>query len=792
LEPFIEFICSINNNIININHYEKITFGNVTTAANYDDIYPIEFNDFEGEKYFGRYCSKNEAKCNEILEYDYGINSLNKNNPKIYEYSICLISNENYNLKKNFEIEFNEEIIGNCLTQDIYNLDNTKNNISQYKVNCSINEEQLKKFPLLKHFNPFSFSFYNNVFKNLNILTNDLLNISEIDLSLQINVNKVKDYCILNESYALIVLLCNVSSPKNELEKILYDKISINNFHLESLLNNKLDNLLENGMNIIFIDYNLNEGDELGFRELELFCLIESDFTKISNIVVKNEFIYKTFYNNFTIIWRNKTLVENIVFNGNYDIYVREEKDYDRSYHYYYCYYDYDDYYYNDLLVNFYIYSIYKLNWWNLGDIKFNIKINNNKSEAHKLSCNGHLDRSNFYYYLYYFNCELISDNEFNSDINLILNFGDSIAFEESNDKIRDINNKELRIHGLNNLSSKHLYDKYINFSLDSHLFCNDEGFVFNLSYDSYYDHYDEYMTRYMINNFLDPTTNETINGTCKFNNFNVKSYDQKLTCIINSPLIDINSIYFNNSYLHKENNSLPIIKITHDSIHFSKPIFCARNLVFNISKIKEADCVDNTYQFKLIGTLSKEIKNMNKIFIRDIIGNDLKIYCNNLTFYENTNSINYYSFNCYVVNDTSNKDFLNITLLNRPLFSDIITIKYSDEYRNIPLILKYKCNNGNNIKYRFRELYNEFNTTINSIIDLFGKSPDIDYKIFSFKILLEMNGYEKSKLSDLYDKYFEDYLTLLIKRTFRSFILLFKRKIYFQNNDIRMLWYSL
>ena len=201
--------------------------------------------------------------------------------------------------------------------------------------------------------------------------------------------------------------------------------------------------------------------------------------------------------------------------------------------------------------------------------------------------------------------------------------------------------------------------------------------------------------------------------------------------------------------------------------------------MVFTINKIKEADCVDNTYQFKLIGTLSKEVKKKNKIFIRDIIGNDLKIYCNNLSFYEKENNINYYSFNCYVVNDTSNEDYLNITLLDEPLFSDIITIKFSNEYKNIPLIFKYKCNNGNDIKYRFRELYNEFKTTINSINDLFNSSQDIDYNIFSFKILLEMDGYEKSKLSDLYDKYFENYLTLPIRSPYGiSFCYLNEKKI--------------
>ena len=756
LEPYVEFICTINNNQININTYEKITFGNITTKANYDEIYPIEFDDFEGEKYFGRYCSKNKTKCNEILEKDYGINPMNKNNPKTYKYSLCLISNENYDLKKDFEIEFNEEVIGNCFTQDIYNLDNIKNNISQYKVNCSINEKQLNKFPLLKHFNPFNFTFYNNVFKDLNILTNDLLNISEIDLDLQINVTEVKDYCILNESYALIILIFNISSPKNEIEKIIYDDIDINHFHLETILNQKFDNILKNDMNIIFVDYNLNDSNQNGLRELELICLVEGNFTKLSNIEVKNEFIYKTFYNNFIITWRNKTLVENIVFNGSYGIYFSEDSYYRK----------YNNYYYNSLSFEFYIYSIYNFSFYNENEEKsdsilFNIKINNIKSEDSELVCDyTYLYKNRDIFYVYIIYCHSLLDDEYRN--NLVLNIGDSITFEESKYKIKNTNNKELKIYGLNKLSYNYLYYNYINFSSISELFCNDEGFMFKLEYLMYYFSNNEDMTKYIVNNFIDPTTYEIINGTCRFNNNN--TYYQELSCLIKSPLIDINSIDFNNTYLDKVNNSLPDIKIFQDSIDFQNSIFCAKNLVFTINKIKEADCIDNTYQFKLIGTLSKEIKKMNKIFIKDIIGNDLKIYCNNLSFYEKTNNINYYSFNCYVVNDTSTEDYLNITLLNRPLFSDIITIKYSNEYENVPLILKYKCNNGNIIKYRFRELYNEFNTTINSINDLFNTTPDIDYNIFSFKILLEMDGYANIKLSDLYDKYFENYLTLPIR----------------------------
>ena len=99
----------------------------------------------------------------------------------------------------------------------------------------------------------------------------------------------------------------------------------------------------------------------------------------------------------------------------------------------------------------------------------------------------------------------------------------------------------------MNKLSYKHLYDNSIGFNLLSNLFCNEEGFTFKLEYYMYSYSYNENMTKYMINNFIDPTTYETINGTCEFNiNFNI--YYKELSCIIKSPLIDINKIYFNNT----------------------------------------------------------------------------------------------------------------------------------------------------------------------------------------------------------------------------------------------------
>jgi hypothetical protein len=240
-------------------------------------------------------------------------------------------------------------------------------------------------------------------------------------------------------------------------------------------------------MNITFVDYNLNSSDENDYRELELICLIEGNFTQMSNIVVKNEFIYKTFYNNITIIWKNKTLVENILFNGNYGIYFGEDSYY-RKYNNYY--------YYNSLSFELYIYSIYNFSFYNENEEKsdsiiFNIKINNLKSENSKLVCeNPYIYKNRDIFYVYHTNCHLKSNDEYINK--LILNISDSITFEESNYKIKNSNNKELKINGLNKLSFKYLYDNSINISSNSELFCKDEGFTFKLDYSLHYLSYNQ------------------------------------------------------------------------------------------------------------------------------------------------------------------------------------------------------------------------------------------------------------------------------------------------------------
>ena len=115
LEPYIEFNCQINDNTIIITNYKTITFGKVLTNTYYNIDQPIEIEDFEGKKEFGSYCLLNEIKCSQIIENDYNYNSINIDNPKVYKYSFCLISDKSSELnKKNFQVLFNNNTIGNC------------------------------------------------------------------------------------------------------------------------------------------------------------------------------------------------------------------------------------------------------------------------------------------------------------------------------------------------------------------------------------------------------------------------------------------------------------------------------------------------------------------------------------------------------------------------------------------------------------------------------------------------------------------------------------------------------
>ena len=63
--------------------------------------------------------------------------------------------------------------------KDIYILDN--NNITQTQIEFNINEEIINKFPLFKNIIPTKFSFYNNVFNDINIFTQKLIDNPFVD-----------------------------------------------------------------------------------------------------------------------------------------------------------------------------------------------------------------------------------------------------------------------------------------------------------------------------------------------------------------------------------------------------------------------------------------------------------------------------------------------------------------------------------------------------------------------------------------------------------------------------------
>ena len=136
------------------------------------------------------------------------------------------------------------------------------------------------------------------------------------------------------------------------------------------------------------------------------------------------------------------------------------------------------------------------------------------------------------------------------------------------------------------------------------------------------------------------------------------------------------------------------------------------------------------------------------------------KYIFNNLSSYDT----NYYSFNCYVINDIS-KQFLNISFSEKPPKSDIISIEYSPEFKDKNIVLNYKCNNGNIFNSRFIDFYNKFNSTLKLIYPYFDYLiNEIDLNIFSFKILTKIDKYSNNSIYEYINKYAGSYLLLPIQ----------------------------
>ena len=753
LEPYIEFNCEINGS--KIIDYNNIFFGNVTTESYIENMEPIKFGGFEGIKNFGKYCSDKGSKCTQLIEKDYGINSMNKNNPKVYEYSFCLTSDDNSIFNKdNYNILFNNNSIVNC---SIKNTDIVRDNSTESKVKCLLDNEILDEYPLLKNFNPINFTFYNDIFKNINEFAKYFQDIIEIDSNSIIKVNKVEYYHCLDNNSILLKLKGNFTMSNRYNSYIEYYfggfKYMLYPFFMDYVFNSILS---DNSMNITIFDYDNNYHSSI----VDIECVINGDFSHENNIIIKNGFYYKVFFNNFTIIWNNKTLLENIKCDNN-----------DRL-----IFYDFN----NINLKSFRIisYSLYDFDFYdNNGRITdyllLNVKINGIMAEEKAI-------------------CSISSLSHYNSiiiDINLYcemnginIEFNDIITLEECDETIiKTLDGIELKIEGLDKFYYISKYESskdkaisiyYNNDKNKDGEFCNQYGFFFNLTYylDNPLENNDD-ITQYSINNLINPINNEIIEGNCSFIKNDDYYYNKyNLFCQIYSDLLGVPYLIINNNYLDKENNNLPNITISPYSsytsvnqpiINFEHSLSCAKKIIFTINEIKDKNCIDGTYIFKMYGTLSKYIEyNINNITIRDMIENNIQIFCNNLSYHTIIEDTYYYSFDCYIINDISS-DYFNITFLDTPPSSNIISISYSQSFKNNKMIhFNFKCFNED----RSQTPDDEFDS-FSRLIDFFnGESSSNDKNKYIYKLMVQKdNKYKNKKLEEYYNKYMGNFFLLYI-----------------------------
>jgi hypothetical protein len=270
----------------------------------------------------------------------------------------------------------------------------------------------------------------------------------------------------------------------------------------------------------------------------------------------------------------------------------------------------------------------------------------------------------------------------------------------------------------------------------------------------------------------INPINNEIIEGNCSFiKNNDYDSYDYYydnrpyyFSCHIFSNLFEVRNLEIHHNYLDKKNNSLPDINIrtyNYDKakIYLPSSLICAKSSIFTINEIRDKNCFDGTYVFKMIGTLSKRVEYSFNITIRDTIENEIQIFCNNLLYYGFIDNQDHYSFDCYVVNETSN-DYLNITLLDTPPNSDIISVKYSPQFNNKKIDFNFKCYNED----KSQDFEEEFNSTL-SLFYLFNRKTnlDADTKEINFKVIAKADKYPNKKINEVYNKYMGKYLTLII-----------------------------
>ena len=240
LEAYIEFNCNINN--YETIDYKQLIFGNVTTNAYYDNMNPIIFDGFEGNKNFGKYCSNKGSKCTQLIENDYGYNSKNINNPTVYENSFCITSDNNSIFDKDYyKFLFNDNSFGNC---SLKNTGIVHDNTNETRVTCLFDEEILDKYPLINNFNKINFTSYNNIYKDFNRFIKFVKETLGFDFDLKLKINEDKNYYCMNNNTILLILSANFSRNNNsEVEKFFQD---LKRDGLESFINYIFNDILDN------------------------------------------------------------------------------------------------------------------------------------------------------------------------------------------------------------------------------------------------------------------------------------------------------------------------------------------------------------------------------------------------------------------------------------------------------------------------------------------------------------------------------------------------------------------
>ena len=98
----------------------------------------------------------------------------------------------------------------------------------------------------------------------------------------------------MSENTTLLIFAANATKPNNYIENYVFE---IKNFLFESIMDYPFNNILENSMNISFVNFKLDSNKSN--YDYEIICLINGNFSEENNITIKNNLNYETFFGDF-------------------------------------------------------------------------------------------------------------------------------------------------------------------------------------------------------------------------------------------------------------------------------------------------------------------------------------------------------------------------------------------------------------------------------------------------------------------------------------------------------------